>query len=80
MQTAAGKIESVAQRAIGRLVPLSAFFIMPLFALANTAVKLGAAANAGATSATPAIGIGAETARASPQVIVPTRECTAHAI
>ena len=42
---------------IAWLSPLSCFFIMPMFALANTAVKLGGGAAAG--SIAPAAGIGA---------------------
>ena len=44
-------------RMIAWLSPLSCFFIMPMFALANTAVKLGGGAAAG--SIAPAAGIGA---------------------
>jgi NhaA family Na+:H+ antiporter len=52
--------EPLTERLIMRLAPLSAFLIMPAFALANTAVPIGAALGAGAqTSLGPALGISA---------------------
>jgi NhaA family Na+:H+ antiporter len=64
-----GRSEDVTHRAVRRLSPISTFFIMPLFALANTAVPLrglpaaGASAAAAAAAKTasfaPALGIGA---------------------
>jgi NhaA family Na+:H+ antiporter len=65
-----GRREDVTHRAVLRLSPLSTFFIMPLFALANTAIPLGAIPAAGASAAAaakaaaaasvaPALGIGA---------------------
>merc|ERR1712087_39575 len=64
VRKADGTEEPLATRTISWLAPLSTFFIMPLFALANTAVKLGAAEGAGAAagaaaSVAPAVGIGA---------------------
>jgi len=52
-----GKAESFSERLIAHLSPLSCFFIMPTFALANTAVKLGGGVVA--ASVAPAAGIGA---------------------
>ena len=55
--------ERLTERLIERLSPLSTFFIMPAFALANTAVPLGGifGGGAGSVAATvaPALGIGA---------------------
>lgn len=71
VQPPSGAPELLTHRAIRRLLPFTALGVMPLFALANTAVKLGAstaaagsaaaaaAANAAAASVTPAIGIAA---------------------
>lgn len=57
-----GGTEHLTERLITRLSPLSTFFIMPAFALANTAVPLGglraAAAGAASTTVAPAAGIG----------------------
>ena len=56
-----GTSERLSERLITRLSPLSTFFIMPVFALANTAVPLGglfAGAIAVAASLGPAAGIG----------------------
>lgn len=60
-----GAPERLTERAIRRICPFTALGVMPLFALANTAVKLGAsgtaaastAAASAATSMTPALGI-----------------------
>ena len=61
--TRSGKAESLTLRAISRLEPLSAFLIMPLFALANTAVQFGAASVTAAPTASAsvatALGVGA---------------------
>ena len=46
--------ERLAERAIRRLSPLSAFFIMPAFALANTAVRFGSGAAVAIPAATAA--------------------------
>ena len=61
-----GKPERLTERAIRRIAPFTALGVMPLFALANAAVKLGSSAGASATAAaaaassvTPAIGIAA---------------------
>mmetsp|Transcript_25367 Transcript_25367/g.81424 ORF Transcript_25367/g.81424 Transcript_25367/m.81424 type:complete len:257 (-) Transcript_25367:199-969(-) len=60
-----GVSEALTHRAVVRLSPLSTFGIMPLFALANTAVPLGAPATGAAAAAlaqaslAPAAGIGA---------------------
>lgn len=65
-----GQSERLTERAIRRISPFTALVVMPLFALANTAVKLGgatatsaaaaaAAASASAASIAPAIGIAA---------------------
>ena len=57
-----GTTEHLTERLITRLSPLSTFFIMPAFALANTAVPLGglraAAAGSAASTVAPAAGIG----------------------
>lgn len=57
-----GTTEHLTERLITRLSPLSTFFIMPAFALANTAVPLGglraAAAGSAAATVAPAVGIG----------------------
>ena len=65
VKPAGGAPEALTARAIKRISPFSAFFIMPTFALANTAVRLGggsgsaAAAAAAAASIPPALGIAA---------------------
>ena len=70
VQPSTGRPERLTERAIRRIAPFTALGVMPLFALANTAVKLGgpAAATAAAASAaaagaaasrTPALGIAA---------------------
>jgi NhaA family Na+:H+ antiporter len=64
--SASGEEERLTERAIKRLAPFTALFVMPLFALANTAVRFGgsagasaAAAAASAASVAPAAGIAA---------------------
>jgi len=71
VQPPSGAPERLTERAIRRLLPFTALGVMPLFALANTAVKLGsstavggsaaasAAAAAASASVTPAVGIAA---------------------
>ena len=70
VQLPSGRTERLTERAIRRICPFTAFAVMPLFALANTAVKLGgaaatsasaasAAAAATAASVAPAVGIAA---------------------
>ena len=70
VQPPTGQPERLTERAIIRISPFTALGVMPLFALANTAVKLGggaassaagaaAAASAAASSVTPAVGIAA---------------------
>jgi len=70
VQPPSGPPERLTERAIRRIAPFTALLVMPLFALANTAVRLGsaatttaaAAASAAASTAasvTPAIGIAA---------------------
>lgn len=57
--------ENFSERLVTRLAPLATFFIMPAFALANTAVNFGGGLAAGAGAAArhsavaPALGIGA---------------------
>ena len=57
--------ENYSERLVERLAPLATFFIMPAFALANTAVNFGGGLAAGAGAAArysavaPAMGIGA---------------------
>ena len=64
-------LHSERERLIERLAPLSTFFIMPAFALANTAVPLGGifGGGAGSTAATvaPARGRGMRLARMRPR-------------
>lgn len=55
-----GHTERLTERAITRLAPLATFAIMPIFALANTAVRLGGLGGpAAAAGAAPAIGVAA---------------------
>lgn len=49
--------ERVTDRVITKLAPFSTFFIMPLFALCNTAVRFGGGAAAAAAANVPALGI-----------------------
>lgn len=61
-----GEQEDLMHRAVLRLSPISTFFIMPLFALANTAVPLGSAATASASAAAAAAAKAATAASVAP--------------
>ena len=61
------KPERLTERAIKRLLPFTALGVMPLFALANTAVKLGGSA-AGATGSAAAAAAASSKASVTPAV------------
>ena len=60
-----GRPERLTERAIRRISPFTALFVMPLFALANTAVRLGGPVAASGLSAAAAAKAAAAAAAAS---------------